>query len=92
MDDSKTYVDAHKAGGEYMPALSTGGSFITGDNLRLIIDIAQAPDIKTRIYPYMFPKDDGKIAGYAFDLFAKDGTDQDFNDLYISMAAWLSKG
>jgi hypothetical protein len=37
-------------------------------------------------------KNDGAIVGYVYDYCVEDGVDNDFNDFYINIASWHSKG
>lgn len=93
LDDSKTYVNnASSSSTNIDPPLSQGNSNIAGNNLRLTIDIPEANTIKASINSYNIAREDGKVVGYGFNLCVEDSTDNDYNDLYVSMVCWLTKG
>ncbi|MEI8396679.1 MAG: hypothetical protein WCF85_18250 [Rhodospirillaceae bacterium] len=91
-DSATTYVNASKQSTSIMPALAEGNSNINGSNLQIIVDIPQSSSIQPSLNAYTIARPDGSIAGYGFNLNIEDATDQDYNDLYISMTAWKSKG
>lgn len=91
-DSSGTYLTQSKQSTSINPALAEGNSYINGDNLMLVVNIPQSSEIKASINSYTITRPDGQAAGYGFNLLVEDSTDEDYNDLYITMAAWMHKG
>jgi hypothetical protein len=92
-DDSTTYVDHKcKASMDIDPPLAEGHSFIEGDNLKIVVDIPQSSEIKSSVNAYIITRPDGMAEGYGFNLSVEDQTDEDYNDLYVSLVAWKHKG
>lgn len=91
-DSAKTYVDQSKQSTNIDPPLAVGNSSIQGNNLCLIVDIPQSSDIKANICSYNVSRPDGVPAGYGFDICVEDRDDQDYNDLYVALICWNSKG
>lgn len=91
-DSVKTYVNASDSSTNIDPPLSQGSSMIFGDNLMLEVKIPQSSNIRASIESYNITREDGKVVGYGFDLCVEDSNDMDYNDLYVSMACWKTKG
>lgn len=91
-DSSKTYVNASKTSTNIEPPLSVGNAAIAGDNLQVTVDIPQSSSIKASINSYTISREDGRAVGYGFNLAVEDSNDQDYNDLYVSLVCWLTKG
>jgi len=92
-DSAKTYVNrACKASTNIEPPLAEGNSFIEGNNLKIFVDIPQSSEIKSYINSYNITRPDGTAEGYGFNLFVEGQTDENYNDLYVSLVAWKHKG
>lgn len=91
-DSAKTYVNASRANTNIDPPLSLSNSTIAGNNMQITVDIPQSSNIKASINSYNITRDDGTPVGYGFNLSVEDSNDDDYNDLYVTMVAWISKG
>lgn len=91
-DSSKTYVNNSDSSTNIDPPLAQGNSMIAGDNLKLTVSVPQSSELKASINSYNITRDDGMIVGYGFNLCLEDSNDNDYNDLYVSMACWKTKG
>jgi hypothetical protein len=91
-DDSRIYAEGESAETEIMPPLAQGSGFITGNALQLDVDIPDSEDLKSSINSYTIARADGQPVGFGFNLFVEDSEDNDYNDLYVSLICWKSKG
>jgi hypothetical protein len=91
-DSSGVYFSQKKQGIDISPPLAQGASTVNGTNLILTIDIPQSPAILNSLNSYNITRPDGSTVGYGFNITIEDGTDNDFNDVCISLVAWFAKG
>ncbi|MDB4914148.1 MAG: hypothetical protein JWM95_1792 [Gemmatimonadetes bacterium] len=92
-DSATTYVsNVCKASTNFMPPLSTGFQQVAGTNMQLQISIATTDTIQTVLQPYSVPTPTGLIVGQGYTVLLEDSTDNDFNDLFVSIIAWKSQG
>lgn len=91
-DSAKTYVHATESSTHIDPPLAQGNAAIEGTGLSLQVDIPQSSAIKASINSYTISREDGRAVGYGFNLCVEDSGDQDYNDLYVSLVCWLTKG
>ena len=87
-DSAKTYVDSNKASIYIDPPLAQGAAFVEGDNLKLEISSSGWNDIRTWQNMSDILSDSCKPVGKSFSLAAEDYTDDDYNDVYVSISSW----
>lgn len=91
-DSSRVYFTGSKQSVNIEPPLSQGAALISGNSLKLTVDIPQSNTIINSINSYNITRQDGSIVGYGFNISIEDSTDMDFNDVSITLVAWKSKG
>ena len=94
LNDSKTtYVNnVCRASTNFMPPLSSGYQQVAGTNMQLVIVISSTDTIQTVLQPYSVPTPTGQIVGQGYTVLLEDSTDNDYNDLYVSIIAWKAQG
>lgn len=91
-DSSGTYFSASKQSTDINPPLASGSSTINGTGLTLTVSIPQSPGIQSSINAYSITRNDGAVVGYGYNISIEDGTDNDYNDVNISLVCWRSRG
>lgn len=91
-DSSGTYFSQTKQSIDISPPLALGASTINGNSLQLIVSIPESTSILNSINSSNITRADGSTVGYGFNISIEDGTDMDFNDVNISLVAWVTKG
>jgi hypothetical protein len=91
-DSSGTYFSQTKQSVNISPPLAQGASTINGSSLQLTVNIPQSTGIINSINSYNITRADGSTVGFGFNISIEDGSDMDFNDVNISLVAWVTKG
>lgn len=92
-DSSTTYVDNEcRQSTTILPPLAQGFQQVVGTGLTLEVDVAESSSIKVVNQPYAVPDNAGNVVGQGYTILMEDGTDDDFNDLFVSVIAWKSEG
>jgi hypothetical protein len=91
-DDKKTYFSNTKQSTDIDPPLAYGYDYISGENLKIIVDIPQSKQILGSPHSNDITTDNGIVVGKEFNLCLEDSTDNDYNDVAISIVAWKNKG
>ena len=87
-DSVKTYVNSNKASIHIDPPLAQGAAFVEGDHLKLEISSSGWNDLKTCHNMSDILTDACTPVGKSFSLAGEDYTDNDYNDVYVSISAW----
>ncbi len=91
-DNSKTYFQNSKQSTNINPPLAQGAETIQGNNIQIIIDEPQSSNLSASINAYNITNDSGSVVGYGYNISIEDQSDNDFNDVCISLVAWRNKG
>lgn len=92
-DDTKTYFDGHKTTrSTSLQVMGQGWADLAGQQLKIDIDIPEASEIKQSLSSANISDTMGRKVGCVYDLCIEDSTDDDFNDIYLNIAAWSRKG
>lgn len=91
-DNTKTYVNACKQSTNIDPPLACGYAKVGGNNLSLTVDVPNACNLLGTPHSNDIITDDGKVVGKEYTLCLEDSTDNDYNDIAISIVAWKNKG
>ena len=87
-DDNHVYVNDSKQSRNIEPPLSQGSAFVYGYNLKMDISLDCNTEIKTWLNMSDISSVEGKCVGESFSLAGEDQTDDDYNDIYVSISAW----
>jgi hypothetical protein len=93
-DDSTQYFTAEKTSTSTdLQHIAKGGDFYKGgSNLRFEINIPASKNITASVSRDGITDGKGANVGALNTFCVEDSTDQDYNDLYINIAAWHKKG
>ena len=93
-DSKKTYFDKTRKDTNIEPPMAQGSGYYTGKDLEVTINVPKAKDedFKTFINTFTLLDPSGKEVGYSFTVCGEDYTDNDYNDFYLNVMAWKSKG
>lgn len=91
-DSKKTYFSAEQQSTEICPPLASNNAIVEGDELTLSIDVTNANDLLGSLHSNDILTDSGHLAGKEYTLCLEDYTDNDYNDIAISIIGWKSKG
>jgi len=91
-DSAVTYVNNQCRANTAFGTLSTGFQQVGGTNLTLTITVANSDALQTVLIPYSIPNSNGANVGQGYNLLLEDSTDNDFNDLFVSITAWQAAG
>jgi hypothetical protein len=91
-DSGKTYFEASKQSENINPPLSIGSQVLAKGDLRINIKVEVNTNLVFTQNSYDIKTDRGVVVGKGWDLCADDGTDDDYNDVSVSLVAWKSKG
>lgn len=87
--DSKTvYIDNSKTSLDMATPLAQGGAFVLGEGLTLEISSSGNNELRLSHSMTDITTDTGKCIGKSFALAGEDYTDDDFNDICISISSW----
>lgn len=91
-DDKQTYMSKSKQSTNINPPLDCSYSMVSGNNLKISVDIPAASNILGAPHSNDITTDDGTVVGKEFTLCLEDSQDKDYNDVAISIIGWKSKG
>lgn len=91
-DSAQTYVNNQCRQSTSFGILAQGFSRVGGTNMQLQVNIASSDNILVVNQPIVVPNVQGIAIAQGYTLAFEDASDQDFNDLYISILAWKSVG
>lgn len=92
-DSERKYIDnVCKQSTNIDPPLSQGFEQVSGTGLLLTITVDQSAKLQVVNQPYTIADPRGNVVGYGYTICIEDSTDEDFNDVYVSIAAWRQKG
>ena len=91
-DSEKTYFSESKQTTEIAPALASGDAVVEGYELTLSIEVENAETLSGSPHSNDILTDSGNLAGKEYTLCLEDYTDNDYNDIAISIIGWKSKG
>jgi hypothetical protein len=89
-DDTTVYFEKSKQGTEAMPPLDYGVSKVKGNNLKVKITVESCSEdqIKSAISGHNIITPSGREVGKGMHIAIEDWTDNDYNDVSISLLAW----
>lgn len=93
-DNKKTYFDVTKktSSTDINPPLAINADFILGDDLTLILEDGGASHLLGTPQISSFSTEDGRIVGNSWILNIEDWIDMDYNDIYVALTCWKSRG
>jgi len=91
-DSSTTYLNNTCRQNAAFGYLAQGSQQVAGTGLTLTINIASSDVMQTVLIPYSVPNSNGANVGQGYNLLVEDSSDNDFNDLFVSIIAWQSQG
>lgn len=91
-DSSTTYVNNVCRASTAFGILAQGFQKVTGTNVVVTITVNNSDTLQTVLIPYSIPNSNGNNVGQGYNLVLEDSTDNDFNDLFMSVVAWQSAG
>lgn len=91
-DSTSTYVNNVCRASKQFGILSEGFQQVAGTGLNLSINVSTNHTLQTVVSPYSVATPTGLTVGQGYNIVLEDGTDNDFNDLFVSVIAWASAG
>ena len=93
-DSKKTYFNETRQSTNINPPMAQGSGWYEGKGLEITIDVPQAKEehLRTFLNTFTLLDPSGKEVGYSFIVCGEDQTDNDYNDFYLNVMAWKSKG
>jgi hypothetical protein len=91
-DSGKTYFEDSKQSENINPPLSIGSQVLAKGDLKINIKVDVNTELVFTQNSYDIKTDTGVIVGKGWDMCVDDGTDDDYNDVSVSLVAWKSKG
>jgi hypothetical protein len=93
-DSKKTYFEATRKNTNIDPPMAQGSAQYAGSDLQLFIDIPEASsaNLDTFLNTFTLLTPEGTVVGHSFSCCGEDQTDKDYNDFYLNVMAWKSKG
>lgn len=94
----KNYFSGSKPVTQSGSMVNIGGSgadnfaTVVGDNLIIEVSSERSSEIKSSINAYGVNDASGKTVGKGYNICIEDSSDDDYNDLYISIIAWAKQG
>ena len=93
LQDSETiYVNNKCRQSSSFGTLAEGFEQVQGNNVNLVINISQSSSVSAIAVPNVIQAPTGEIVAYLYTVLVEDSLDKDYNDLYVSIAAWAKKG
>ena len=87
-DDTKVYFEKSKKGIEPLPPLDYGAARVAGNNLRIMITSEGSREIKSAISGHNIITPSGREVGKGMHIAIEDWTDDDYNDVSVSLLSW----
>jgi hypothetical protein len=91
-DSSKKYFEDSKQSENINPPLAIGSDVLANNDLKINIKVDVNTNVVFTQNSYDIKTDTGTVVGKGWDMCADDGTDDDYNDVSVSLVAWRSKG
>jgi hypothetical protein len=91
-DSSTQYFNASRQNTDPLPAPIPGASLIGGPNLQLTVNVPAASALVVSTSSVNITDPSGNVIGETFSVAIEDGSDGDFNDVWVSLAAWNLAG
>lgn len=92
-DSSTAYINnACRQSTNPLPAPTPGASLVNGTSLNLTINVPNAQTLVSSIASGNINDPSGNVIGEYFNVAIEDGSDGDFNDVWVSLVAWNTKG
>lgn len=92
-DSSKVYFEASKQSTNINPPLNQGYATMEGNNLCLDIDVPAAQKLDIWISNNsILSASVGDTVGQCFTICGEDQSDDDYNDIQVSVIGWKKKG
>lgn len=63
----------------------------TDDDLKIEITIPESSEIKSNVVSGAISDRKARRVGYIYDICLEDGTDRDYNDVYINIVGWKNQ-
>lgn len=93
-DNKTVYFDKTRQSRDIEPPMAQGSAQYIGDELSLYINIPQGDqkDLQTFLNTFTLLTPTGETVGHGFTVCGEDQHDADFNDFYLNVMGWKSKG
>jgi hypothetical protein len=93
-DSKKTYFDSTRQSRSIDPPLNQGAADYDkgAKDLTLYIEIPASVEILTFLNTFTLLTPTGVTVGHGFTCCGEDQDDHDFNDFYLNVMGWKSKG
>lgn len=92
--NGSTLVEASKSSKDTsLTMLAQGHGSMPGDILDVTVTIKEATqELKISKSGSAIMDNAGRKVGYVYDVCVEDGSDDDYNDIYINLVGWAKKG
>lgn len=92
-DSSTTYINnVSRQNTNPLPAPVPGAAAVAGSNLNLTVNVPSSSGLIPSIASGNITDGSGNVIGEYFNLAIEDGSDGDFNDIWVSLVAWNTAG
>lgn len=75
-----------------LPTPPAGAAFVAGSNLTLTVNVPASPALISSLSSGNIIDGNGNVIGEYFNVAIEDGSDGDFNDVWVSLVAWNTAG
>lgn len=92
-DSATTYVNNVCRQNQSFGILAQGFQQVAGSNLQLSVTATSSsgtPNLIAATNAFALTNPLGKNVAFGYNIAVEDSTDQDFNDLYVSVVAWTT--
>lgn len=93
-DDNKTYATLIKGqtSSDSYKFLGQGQATVAGNHFKIVVSSSAATSLKQVTQKYEIKTEQNRLVGYSYNICIEDYYDDDFNDVCISIVAWLDRG
>lgn len=92
-DSSTSYINnVCRQSTNPLPTPPSGAAFIAGSGLALTINVPQSTKLIASPSSGNIIDTNGNVIGEYFNVAIEDGSDGDFNDVWVSLVAWNTAG
>lgn len=91
-DTKQTYVSQSRQSQNILPPLSQTYARLEGDNLSLLISIAESKQIDARMKTMDITDSNNNLLARSVTIVGEDSTDMDYNDIFFTITAWRNQG
>ncbi len=92
-DSATTYINnVCRQNQNPLPAPTPGSSAIAGSNLQLTVNVPNSTALIPSLASGNVIDTNGNVIGEYFNVAIEDGSDGDFNDIWVSLVAWNTGG